>query len=283
VAFRPGDEVILPVPSWLDHPLYLRRHGLRAVTVPLLPDSKRLDLAAVAAALTPRTAGVLLSHPACPTGVVYRRHELEALAGLLASPTDDGRPRVLLSDEVHGEHVWGADDDAPDGGFTSAAAVHPHTISTYSFGKAWVMQGQRAGFVAVSPHMADHDAVAQRVVRSLRSTGVYAPTSVMQLVAARLARLTPDNRALAADQRHVRSALGALGYRVVPAEATAFVYVRCPDGWGGDDVAFVERLAEHGLLVMPSTLFHEPGHVRLVLNVGRSELDEALTILAKEA
>jgi aspartate aminotransferase len=50
------------------------------------------------------------------------------------------------------------------------------------------------------------------------------------------------------------------------------VYVRCPDG--ADDWEFVADLTRYGLLVMPSTVFHEPGYFRIALNVGGEHLDD---------
>lgn len=273
-SFRLGDEVVVPVPCWLDHPLYLRRRGVLPVPVPL-DGRKHLDVDAIDAAWGPRTAGVLLSHPACPTGVVHTAAELAALAELLAERgRASRRPPVLVSDEVHRDVVWS------DAGFTSAAAAYPDTVTIYSFGKAWSMQGQRVGYVALSPVRHDRDATAARVRRSLRTSGHYAPTSVMQQVAARLAPLRADCSRLAADQRHVRDALAARGYEVVDADATAFVYARCPAGC--DDVAFVRRLAGRGLLAMPSSLFHESGYFRLALNGSRDVLDRALEILGED-
>lgn len=276
VAFSPGDEVVVPVPCWIDYPLYLLRHGLAYVPVPLRPD-KRLDVAAVERAWGPRTAGVVLSQPACPSGVVYERDELDDLAALLATrqPAPGGRPPVLVSDEVHCDEVWAG------AALTSPAAVYPHTVCTYSLGKAWSMQGQRAGHVALAPDLHDHAGRVERARRSLRTTGHYAPTSIMQQVAAELAGLTADCRRLADDQHHVRAALAGLGYEVAPGRATPFVYARCPGG--PDDMAFVTGLAEAGLLAMPSTVFHEPGWFRLALNAERHQLDHALEVLEAAA
>jgi aspartate aminotransferase len=67
---RPGDDVVLVTPGWMDYPLYLHRQGVRVVPAPSGPD-KRLAPAAVAAACGPRTAAVVISQPVCPTGVVH--------------------------------------------------------------------------------------------------------------------------------------------------------------------------------------------------------------------
>lgn len=275
VAFPLGGEVLVPVPCWIDYPLYLLRHGLSYLTVPLGP-GKRLDVAALDRAWRPSTAGIVLSQPACPTGVVYQPGELRELAALLTARRGvGGRAAVLVSDEVHRDELWAG------GELSSPAAFYPHTISTYSFGKAWLMQGQRAGYVALSPALDDHDVRAGYARRSLRATGHLAPTSVMQHVAAELAGLTADLGGLADDQRYVRSAMATMGYDVLDGQATPFLYARCAQG--ADDMAFVSGLAASGLLAMPSTVFHEPGWFRLALNAPRDHLDRALEVLEAAA
>jgi len=264
--FRPGDEVVVPTPCWMDYFLYLRRLGLRPVAAPCGAD-KRLDVATLARAVGPRTVAVIITQPVCPTGVLHTARELAALAVVLRdSAARYGKPIVVISDEVHRDQVWSADE------FISPMEVYADSISLYSFGKAWSMQGQRTGYIAFGPALRGRAEALLRSERALRSTGFCAPTALMQRLVTELADLSPDYEALRQDQLVLRETLTRLGYDAVPGQATAFVYVRCPDGF--DDWTFVERLARGGLLAMPSSLFHEPGYFRLALNVGPDRLDE---------
>lgn len=272
VLFRPGEEVLLVRPCWMDYPIYLREHGIRYRMVETAP-GKRLDPEAIARAWCPDTAGLVISQPTSPTGVLHDEAELAALARVLtAASAGRDRPAVLVSDEAHRDQTWGRQP------FVSPARLYPQTVSIYSFGKAWSIQGQRTGYLALSPRMAGHDAAVAAVERRMRVSGFCAPTAVMQQVAGQLCDLEPDCRSLAADQAHVRERVAAAGYEVVPGQGTAFVYARSPDP---DEVAFTTRLArEHGVLAMPSTIFHETGHFRLALNVGNDLLDQAADRLA---
>jgi len=103
--------------------------------------------------------------------------------------------------------------------------------------------------------MRQRDALISSLKRALRISGSYGPTTLMQLLAGRLAGLSPHTGELARLQHFIRERLMALGYEAVPAEATTFVYVRAP---GGDDAVFTSHAADHGILVMPSGIFHEP-------------------------
>jgi aspartate aminotransferase len=267
VLFQPGDEVLLVTPCWMDYPIYLREHDLRYRMAGTGP-GKRLDPEAIRRAWGPDTAGLIISQPACPTAVLHDRPALAALARVLTEVSAGrARPAMLISDEAHRDQSWGRQP------FVSPAALYPETASIYSFGKAWSMQGQRTGYLALSPALTRHDELVTATERRLRVSGFCAPTAVMQQVAGRLCDLEPDCRALAEDQRRLRAALAAAGYAVVPGEGTAFVYVRSPDP---DEVAFTTRLArDHGVLAMPSSIFHEPGFFRLALNVGGDRLAAA--------
>jgi aspartate aminotransferase len=250
----------------MDYHLYLLRLGLATVEIPSGPD-KRLDLDALAAAWGPNTAGVIISQPACPTGVLHSASELAALAEVLAAASARfGRHAILVSDEVHRDQVW-------DGGtLVSPMQVYPDTVSVYSFGKAWSLQGQRTGYLALGPGLAKREELRARVNRALRSTGFCAPTALMQKLVLEIVDLEPDSGPLRDDQLRIRALLESLGYHAVPAQATAFVYIRCPPG--SDDWSFVGRLAEHGVLSMPSALFYDRGHFRLALNVAAEDFPE---------
>ena len=88
--FEPADEVIVLTPAWHDYPLYLRNQNMAVRFVPLRPD-KQLDVPAIAAAIGPRTRGVLFSQPCCPTGsgVLAKTEIVRAIRG-----ADGGRSAI---------------------------------------------------------------------------------------------------------------------------------------------------------------------------------------------
>jgi aspartate aminotransferase len=276
VAFRsvrraPGDEVVVVAPCWLDVPLYLAERALRPVLIPVRSADLRLDLAAIAAALGPATRAVVISQPANPTGVLYGRDELAALAQLLAARPD---PPVLISDECHRDFAFGAP-------FVSPALLYDDALVVYSFGKRWFVQGQRIGYVAVSPRAPDRAERARALERLCRSMGFCTPTALMQRA---LPALLDAPVALDALQRRRARAVAGLrdaGYDLLPSDATWFLYPRTPDG--RDDFAFAEALAREGVLVLPAPVFHHRGHFRISLTCSDAVLERALGVLAEVA
>jgi aspartate aminotransferase len=270
-AARSGDHVVIPVPCWLDYPLYAHHVGLQATLVELEPPDFALDPEALAAAFTARTSAVLLSHPANPTGRSYNADELAALGAVLrAAESNLGCRPTLIADETHRDFV-------ALGGYLSAASFVDRTIIVYSFGKYHFMQGQRLGYATVSPRHPERTQASAEMVRWTRITGLCTPTALMQRAIGRLLGLRYDQSWLEQWRRRFLDDLGHAGYLVVPPDGTLFLYVRTPDA--ADDFSFIENLASHGVLALPAPVFHHSGYFRLSLTGSEPMLERALSAL----
>ncbi len=264
----PG-EVIVPVPCWLDYPLYLENLGLVARLVPVDPITLRLDLAAIAAALSPRTVAVLLMQPANPAGLLHSETELRGLADLLRNVPV---PPLLISDECHRDVRF--DEHA----FVSPASIWPRTCVIHSFGKSLQIQGQRIGYVAVPPALPERMEFIETLEKLCRVMGFCTPTALMQLALGDLLAYTPDWSVLRARRKLALEALREGGYEVVPSDATYFLYPRTPEK---DDWAHAERLADAGVLVLPAPMFQHRGHFRIALTCTDGMLDKAAAVFAR--
>lgn len=275
VAGGPGDEVVIPVPAWLDYPLYASYLGLKPVLVRLQEGDFGLDVEAICRAITPRTCAVLCSHPSNPAGRNYRAESLAALAEALALVQERfGRPLTFIADETHRDFV-GA------GGYSSAARVWPATLIVYSFGKYHFLQGQRTGYLAVSPRHPHRARAADEAVRWSRIMGFCTPTALMQWAIPGLLALRHELTWLEGLRAQTLAALAGAGYQVVPADATLFLYVRTPEG--RDDFEFVQELAAAGVLALPAPVFHHRGYFRLSLTGSPRMLERGLAILREFA
>ncbi len=136
-----GDEVIVPAPYWVSYPEMVQLCGGRPVIVPCgAEQGYKLTPAALHAAITPRTRWLILNSPSNPTGAVYRREELEALADVLLA-----HPQVLvLSDDIYEHLVF----DGVE--FATLAALAPRlrerVLTMNGVSKAYAMTGWRIGF-----------------------------------------------------------------------------------------------------------------------------------------
>jgi aspartate aminotransferase len=271
-AGNPGDEVVMPVPCWLDYPLYVRALGLVPRLLPLSGERFDLDVDTVASALTDHTCALILCHPANPTGRNYESDTLAVLGEALRRAEQElGCQVTLVADETHRDFV-------PPAEYTSAASSHDRCVIVYSFGKYHFMQGQRLGYVAVSPRHPARDAIAEELVRWTRITGIATPTALMQRALPRLLALDHELGWVEGWRGRLLEELSRSGYVAVEPDATLFLYVQTPPGHD-DDFSFIAELAAAGVLALPAPVFHHRGWFRLSLTGSEEMLTKALPVL----
>lgn len=260
------NEVLVLTPCWLDYPLYLANLDMKPVMVPLAEDLMGFSMERIERALSPHTRAIVISQPNNPLGTLHSREQLRELSALLEAA--ESRP-LLIADECHRDIVF------DPSLFLSPLEYYDQTCLVYSFGKSLFMQGQRIGYAAVSPKLPDHEAVAGQLERLCRTMGFCTPTSLMQLAVRDLLNTKPNLEQIQCRRKRVLNVLQTSGYQVIPSQATFFLYVRSPDD---DDFAFVERLAEHFVLVLPSSMFHQKGYFRISLTASEDMIERALPI-----
>jgi aspartate/methionine/tyrosine aminotransferase len=274
LAFRmvldKGAEVVIPVPGWFCYAPMLRAADLVPVRAALDPERFDLDLAAIEAAISPRTRMVVVNSPHNPTGRIYPREALEALAEVLEAASGRIGARIwLLSDEPYRRIRFDGN------GFVSPAAVYPWTLIDYSYGKVLLAPGQRLGYLALSPLMpaAEREALREAFLPCQMGIGWGFPDAVMQHAVPALEEVSIDIAALVQRRDRMLGALEQWGYRLTRPEGTFYLWGAAP---GGDGARFADALAERGVLVMPGALFDRPGDFRISLTGTAEMIERAL-------
>lgn len=144
----PGDEVLVPDPSYPSNFLNPQLLGAKAVSVPLREDRDfALDLTAFEAAVTERTKMVLLTNPNNPTGTVFTREELTALSEFILR-----HDLILVVDQAFEDTVF-------DGREMVTMAALPgmweRTVTVFSISKGMGLSGFRVGYLVAGDHMMD--------------------------------------------------------------------------------------------------------------------------------
>ncbi|GAB5097718.1 pyridoxal phosphate-dependent aminotransferase [Caballeronia sp. HLA56] len=134
-----GDEVILLAPYYPQHIGKIEMAGGKPVIVDLDRTNFSIDAAAIERAITPRTRAIVIVNPANPTGRVYSREELSALAEIAIR-----HDLAVLSDEVYEEIVY---DGAKHISIGSLPGMKERTLSMFAFTKSHAMDGWRVGFM----------------------------------------------------------------------------------------------------------------------------------------
>jgi aspartate aminotransferase len=254
---EPGDEVIFMSPPWFFYEFMILAAGATPVRVHLAPPTFEPDLDEIAAAITPHTRALIFNSPQNPSGRVYPKETLTALAQTLTDASARiGHPIYLISDEPYRRILF--DDVA----FHSPAEVYPNTVVTYSYGKQLLAPGQRIGYLAVPPTMPDREAFRDNVFVAQFATGYAFPNALLQHALPDLEQLVIDVPAMQRRRDRLLGALREIGYDSTMPEGTFYAMARSPIP---DDVAFTDILARHRVLVLPGTIVEVPGWFRISL------------------
>src|SRR4051812_27664980 len=141
----PGDEVIIPAPYWVSYADLVKLAGAAPVIVETTEaEGFKLTPDRFLAAVTPRTRLLMLNSPSNPTGVVYSRTELEALADAVLT-TGTG----VLSDEIYEQLCYG--DARPTCVATLRPGLAERTITVSGVSKTYAMTGWRIGWAIAPP------------------------------------------------------------------------------------------------------------------------------------
>jgi aspartate aminotransferase len=285
-CFGPGDDVLIPIPSWTSY--FEMVELARATAVPVLGDpanSLKVTAAMLAAAGTPRTKGVMINSPSNPTGAVYSREELADILALAAE-----REWWVIADEIYLRIDY-------EGAAVSALEVatsRDNLIVINGVAKAYAMTGWRIGWsiapVAVSKAMTNFQghttsnaaAVSQHAALAALAEREQADVAVSEMVAAFRRRRDAVVHAL--------SAFPTVPF-VQPAGAF-YIYVNVEGFRGAADpgAAFAAAvLEEYQVAIVPGSAFGTPNWIRAsyattdaIAVEGVTRIAKCLTAAAKE-
>ncbi len=285
----PGDEVIIPAPYWVSYPDMVMLAGGKPVIIETrAEDDFAVTPEQVRAACSGRTRAILLNNPSNPTGAVYTRAQIEALAKIVVE-----KDILVISDDIYRQLVYG------DAEYVSIAAVGPEvaarTILVDGVSKTYAMTGWRIGYTAGPVPLI-------KAMGKIQGQSTSNPTNVAQT--ATLAALTGPQDCVATmraafDERRVEMVklLRAIPHVTCREPKGAFYafpdlsyYVGKKSAEGSildDDVQLCDWLVEVGkVAVVPGSGFGAAGHVRLsyacsMANIrdGVARLHQALTSL----
>ena len=171
---NPGDEVLIPEPSFVCYTPIAELCGARPVpVVTKAEDEFRLNPDALRAAITPKTKLLVFPFPNNPTGGVMRRKHLEEIAGVLK-----GTDIIVLSDEIYAELTYGGEGHVS---ISSVDGMKDRTIVVNGFSKAHAMTGWRLGYVTgPAPVMEVLNKIHQYAIMCAPTTSQYAAIEALR-------------------------------------------------------------------------------------------------------
>jgi len=273
-----GDEVILPLPYYFNHRMWLDMLGIATVALPFRPDRGGVpDPREAAERITRRTRAIVLISPNNPTGAVYPPAVLAEFLALARA-----RGIALVIDETYKDFL--AEPGAPHGLFADRA-WQDTLIQLYSFSKVYCLTGYRVGSIVAAPGLIAETAKAMDCV-AICAARIGQEAALYGLD--HLAGWRESNRVLMRDRvTALRAAFrdDSIGYELVSAGAY-FAYLRHP--FRGETArAVARRLAEEeNMLCLPGSMFGDgqEDYLRFAFaNVAAETMPEIARRLARSA
>ena len=265
----PGGELLAIAPYFPEYKPFAEEAGLRFKVVPPDVPDFQIKLEAVESMLTEHTQAVLVNSPNNPSGVVYTRQTLQALAELLTRKSEAyGHPIYIISDEPYRELAYGVE-------VPFVPTIYPHTIVCYSYSKSLSLPGERIGYIYVPQAAAERPALYAAVAGASRSAGHVCAPSLWQKVIARCANLRPDLEAYDRNRRALYEGLTQMGYEMAKPDGAFYLFIKAP---GGDANAFSEKAKQHDLLLVPGDGFGCPGYFRICYCVSFEMIQRSLPV-----
>ena len=268
----PGDEVIVISPYFPEYAVWIESCRCRCIEVPAQVPSFQLDVPAIEAAITPKTAAVIINTPNNPVGAVYTRENLEELAAMLSRKEQEiGHSLFVISDEPYREITYGKE-------VPYVPCVYPRTIVCYSYSKSLSLPGERIGYIYVSDYMEDAAEVSTAVAGAGRALGYICAPVLLQRVIAECVDEPSDVEAYATNRKILTEGLSKLGYEYVEPDGAFYLWVKALEP---DAQAFSDRAKQFELLLVPSDSFGVGGWVRLSYCIARDTIERSMPAFAQ--
>jgi aspartate aminotransferase len=250
----PGDEVIMPAPFFVEYRFYVDNAGGVSRVVPTWEDFS-LNLDAIREAITEKTRAVLINSPNNPTGKIFDEKSIRGLAELLTEKGKEFRREIsLISDEPYSEIVY----DGVE--LPSLLRAYPHSFVASSYSKSLSLPGERIGYIAVNPAMADLEEVMGGLTLCNRILGFVNAPSLMQRAIEGLRGVKVDVEAYRKKRDLLCEGLASVGYQVKKPQGAFYLFLPTPIA---NDVLFADALRKRRILTVPGSGFCGPGHIRI--------------------
>ena len=265
---NPGDEVVTFTPYFGEYRSYTANYDGKLIEAPSDPVTFEPDVEALQAYLSPLTKIVIVNSPNNPTGAVYSKECLEALAALLEKKEKEfGTSIYLFSDEPYREIVFG-DTEVP-----WIPSLYKNTVVGYSYSKSLSLPGERIGFLVMPSEIDDFDDVTAAANTANRILGFVNAPSLMQRVAAKCVDAKTDVAYYDENRRMLTEGLKAAGYTFVEPQGAFYLWLKSPEP---NEKAFVAKAKEKQILIVPGSSFGCAGWVRIAYCVSHETVKNAL-------
>lgn len=272
-VINPGDEVIIPQPSFVCYePIVRLAGGVPVIIETVAENNFRITPQQLEDSITDKTKLLILPYPCNPTGAIMERDDLEKIAAVLRKTNV-----LVLSDEIYGELTYANSHVS----IASIDGMKERTMLVGGFSKAYSMTGWRLGYVCANAE------IMRQIVKIHQFAIMSAPTTSQYAAVEALRNGDPDIERMR-DQYDARRRIMVNGFRKLGFECFeplgAFYAFPCIKSTGLSSDDFCEQLLRrHRVAIIPGTAFGNSGegYVRASYCYSVEHIEEALRRIGK--
>lgn len=272
-----GEECVVFAPFFTEYRVFVENAGGKLVISNPNKDNLQIDLKDFEEKINANTRCVIINSPNNPSGVVYTEEVIEGVCKILDKKQREyGKVIYLIADEPYRELVYG-DIKVP-----YLMNYYDNTFVCYSYSKSLSLPGERIGYIAVNPKMADSKDAYLAVCGAGRSLGYVCAPSMFQKVVAKCVNCKVNIKAYKENRDLIYNSLVEYGFSCVKPDGAFYLFVKSPDV---SAFAFYEKAKEKEILVVPCDDFGIEGYVRIAYCVDNDRIKNSLPAfkaLAKE-
>lgn len=236
--------------------------------VPTKKDSFQPDLEAIEAAITSKTKAIIINSPNNPTGVLYQEDILIKLDELLELKEKEFHTVIyVISDEPYRKLVYDHDE------LPSVLKIFRNSIMVDSFSKSLSIPGERIGYIAANPGIADIDLLMNGLIYCNRTLGYVNAPALFQKVIAESLDEAVDIEIYRERRDLLYHQLISMGYECVKPQGAFYLF---PKSFIENDIEFKNHALKYNILIVPGTGFYCPGYFRLSYCVSLKTIQDSL-------
>ncbi len=276
---NPGDEVIIPVPYWLSYPEMVKLAGGVPVFVEAGKDQNyKVTAKQIEEACTNKTKALIINSPSNPTGMIYSKEELEAIAKVAVD-----KDFYVISDEIY-ENLIYDEDTKPVSIASLNDEIYKRTITCSGLSKGYAMTGWRIGYTGSTKEIA-------KLMSSIQSHQTSNPNSIAQKAAYEALTGPQDHLSEMMDKfrdrrKYMYDRLSSMQYMsCLEPEGAFYVFIDVHEifdkNYKDNRVGDVSQLAkilieDFKVAVIPCTDFGCPEHIRLSYATSIEQIEKGL-------
>lgn len=259
-----GDEVVVPAPFFTEYRHYVKNFGGKLIEVPAAKDFS-IDVNAIAASLTDKTAAVIINSPNNPTGRVYPEENIRDLVSVLNTHAASGKRKpYLICDEPYRAIIY------DNKKVPAIFPLYDSAVVVTSFAKNLSLPGERIGYICVNPVCPDKDDVVAACTFTTRILGYVNAPAFFQRVVSKCWNAYVDYSLYEKRRNELMEVLDAAGIEHLVPEGAFYMWCKVPDNFDGDDMEFCDYLKKYLILAAPGSGFGGKGWFRLAYCVAES-------------